>query len=178
MSDKIDETNFLMYGGAEKVQAAYFCSECGNLYDITNEPPTVDAGDTSSITETMTESVSDSPSDLTDKKKKHDSGDKKNNSTKKIYFSCTTCGNTEVVKPRTLVLSKKSHDIAKEYYGNYLKPENIVNIATLPHTRDYICPNKSCKTHSQPETRDATMTRIGNSFKMLYICSICMTAWK
>lgn len=126
----------------------YFCSECGNLYDITN-------GISSETTET--------------KKPKNET---------KVHFVCNTCGNTEAMKPKTLVFSKKSMEISKEYFGNYLTPEAMLNIATLPHTRDYICPNTTCTTHAHPETRDAVMMRIGNSFKMQYVCAICKTVWK
>lgn len=151
----------------------YFCSECGNLYDITNVSP-----ESTQSSETVSE-----PSRLTNKNSTRSGGAKNKqkdiqSANKQIYFVCKTCGNTENVKPRTLVLSKKSHDVTKEYYGNVIKPENIINIPTLPRTRDYICPNKSCPTHAHPETRDAVMSRIGNSFQMQYVCSVCSTMWK
>jgi len=139
-----------MYGGASKLHTAYFCSECGNLYDISNEHP---------ISTTDTD---------------------KNNIplNKKIYFVCTTCGNAEKIKPRTLLFSKKSQEISKNYFGNYSNPEHLINSPTLPHTCDYICPNPKCKTHVNPELRDAVMTRIGNSFRIMYVCTICKTSWK
>jgi DNA-directed RNA polymerase subunit RPC12/RpoP len=152
-----------LVGGVNKVQSTYFCSECGNLYDITNVPP--EASETVS---------SESPDQQTGGKSKNSSIP----TSKKIYFVCTTCGNTELVKPRTLIVSKKSNDIAKAYFGNENKPENIVDVPILLHTRDYICPNKTCKTHANPETRDAVMARIGNSFRVMYICTVCMTSWK
>lgn len=153
-----------LIGGVNKVQSTYFCSECGNLYDITNVPPEA------------SESVlsSESPAQQTGGKSKGSSIP----TSKKIFFVCTTCGNTELVKPRTLIVSKKSKDIAKAYFGNENKPENIVNVPILPHTRDYICPNKTCKTHANPDTRDAVMTRIGNSFRVMYVCTVCVTSWK
>jgi DNA-directed RNA polymerase subunit M/transcription elongation factor TFIIS len=138
-----------MSGGASKLHTAYFCSECGNLYDISNEPP----ASTVSTPET-------------------DKGGKG------IYFVCTTCGNSEKVKQRTLLFSKKSQDISKNYFGNYLNPEHLINSPTLPHTSDYICPNPKCKTHAEPEIRDAVMTHIGNSFRVMYVCTLCKTSWK
>lgn len=150
-----------MTGGVNKIHSAYFCSECGNLYDISNVPP----------------EASETPQSETSQ-----SGGKSQSSaipvSKRIYFVCTTCGNTEIVKPRTLIVSKKSKDIAKEYFSGENKPENIVDVPTLPHTRDYICPNKTCKTHTNPQLRDAVMSRIGNSFKMMYVCTQCLTSWK
>ena len=134
-------------GGIRKISTAYFCPKCGNLYDITNKLP--------EETETSTE----------DKIKKD------------IYFICTICGNYEKIEPRTLLVSKKSKEMSKEYIGNNIKPEILIDVPTLPHTRNYICPNKTCKTNSQPETRDAVMTRVGDTFKMLYVCVPCGTVW-
>jgi acetone carboxylase gamma subunit len=136
----------------------YFCSKCGNLYDITNTSP-----------------VSDETTPTEQKKNSKNNSTSDNN--KKIYFVCKTCGNSEIMKPKTLIISKKSHDMMKEYYGNVIKPDIIINTPTLPHTRDYICPSITCPTQSNPKIRDAVMTRIGNSYKMQYICTICKTMW-
>jgi DNA-directed RNA polymerase subunit M/transcription elongation factor TFIIS len=145
--------NVVLHGGANRLHTAFFCSECGNLYDITNTPPTSDT--------------------TTTKKEKSEKVEHE-----KIYFVCTTCGNTEKVKPRTLLVSKKSQEMAKDYFGNYSNPEYLANSPTLPHTRDYICPNAKCKTHAEPNIRDAVMSRIGNSYKMMYVCTICKKSWK
>lgn len=162
-----------MTGGINKVQSAYFCSECGNLYDITNVPPEASESIPSSESSDITTNQSSSAQQTGGKSKGSNIAP-----SKKIYFVCETCGNTELIKPRTLIVSKKSQDIAKEYFGNENSPENIVNIPVLPHTRDYICPNKTCKSHVKPELRDAVMSRIGNSFRMMYVCTLCLTSWK
>lgn len=130
--------------------SVYFCSECGNLYDITNIPPEA------------SESV-DMPSD----KKRG----------KNIYFICKTCGHHELMQPHTLLVSKKSKEIAKEFYTSHTKPSDMMSVNVLMHTRDYICPNKECSTHKHPETRNAMMNRVGNTFKMQYICTLCQTTW-
>jgi predicted RNA-binding Zn-ribbon protein involved in translation (DUF1610 family) len=144
----------------------YFCSKCGNLYDITNTPP-------SASQSSEQQSISDTVQKTSNSKNK-----KILNENKKIFHVCNTCGNTEILKPGTLIFSKKSQDMTKEYYGNIIKPEYLINCTTLPHTRDYICPNASCPTQAQPQTRDAIMSRIGNSYKMQYVCAICKTVWK
>lgn len=140
-------------GGIDKIKSTYFCSNCGNLYDITNEPP-----ETSEASENPTRNISTEVN-------------------KKIYFVCTTCGNHTQIKPRTLIFSKKSKEMTKDYFGS-INIDNVIHIPTLPHTRDYTCPNKSCKTHSDPDLNDAVMYRIGNSYKMMYICTVCKTMWK
>lgn len=135
-----------------------FCSECGNLYDISN----------------ATHEESSSPEE---KQPKQKGGKKDYVVSQKMYFVCNTCGNTEPIKPRTHIVGKQSDDIAKNYYVSTTRPENLVNIPTLFHTREYSCPNESCSTLKKPETRDAVMNRIGNTFKMQYTCTVCLTSW-
>lgn len=147
-----------MEGGANKLHSLFFCSECKNLYDITSDHP---------------EDVEGSDENVEKKKSKS-----KIPEAKKIYFVCKTCGNTEEVRAGTMIMSKKSEEIAKQYSSEYVSAETMTKVSTLPHTRDYICPNKTCKTHAKPEMRDAVMTRIGNTMAMKYICTICNTMWK
>lgn len=144
----------------------HFCSECGNMYDITNVHP-----DAKTDHET-----SDSQEETENKK-----GGKKQidiPNSKPVYFVCKTCGHSVQIKPQTLILSRKSKDLAKNYFDNHVKPEKIILSKTLPHTRDYICPNMSCISHKQPELRDAVMMRMGNSYNMKYVCILCKTMWK
>lgn len=140
-----------------------FCSECGNLYDITDTLP-----------EVSEESIDISPKSGGKSSKKKQIG----GTTGKAYFVCVTCGNTEQIKPMTKLISRESADIAKDYFSNVNDPKNLINVPVLLRTRDYICPNKSCRTHIHPELRDAVMSRIGNSYKMQYVCSVCSTSWK
>lgn len=147
-----------MSGGVHKIQTAYFCSECGNLYDISNTPPD------EQHSEQETEKKSKSKFNV--------------EQSKKIYFVCTTCGNTELVKPRTLIFSKKSSELSKEYFGVDIDPNIIINSPIALHTRDYICPNKTCKSHASPELRNAVMSKFGNSYKVYYVCTVCKSIWK
>ena len=97
---------------------------------------------------------------------------------KKIYFRCTMCGNSEIVKPRTLIMTKHSPNASVAYYDHTLDPTQLIHVQTLPHTRDYICPNKDCATHKDLSQKDAVMSRFGNSHQMMYVCCICKTSWK
>lgn len=96
----------------------------------------------------------------------------------KAIFVCDVCGNSEPIASGTLISSRKSHDISRTYQSFVTPVDNIVNVPTLPRTRDYICPNVKCQTHIKPGIRDAVMSRMGNSMKMMYICTICKTSWK
>jgi hypothetical protein len=163
-----------------------FCSECGNLYDITNTSP--EMAQHSEESETKQEDSTVRTSAKGGRKQSKDTKSKtiatqQVTTSKQIggstvaYFSCSTCGNTELIKPRTHIIGRQSDDIAKEYHSTNIRPEHITQVTVLTHTRDYICPNKSCTTHAHPETRDAIMNRVGNTFKMQYTCTVCLTDW-
>ena len=48
----------------------------------------------------------------------------------------------------------------------------------FPRTRDYICPNKSCKAHDKNYTdREAIFFRKNKSYELEYLCCICNTIW-
>lgn len=145
-----------------------FCSECGNLYNITNQAPKLEEYSSDSI---ITDDATPS------KKQKKISQEKKYQHSFPVYFTCMTCGNSVVIKPKTLILSKKSNELTKEYVSDDIKPDIRISLPILLHTRDYICPNKQCSSHPAPETRDAVMNRIGNSYRVQYTCSICKTVW-
>lgn len=152
-----------------------FCSECGNLYDITNTSPEVAKQSEESEPK---QTVKGGRKQKDSKSKTHQVDTSKQfGGTTAAFFSCSTCGNTESIKPRTHIIGRQSADIAKEYHSTNIRPEHITQVSVLTHTRDYICPNKSCTTHAHPETRDAIMSRVGNTFKMQYTCTICLTEW-
>lgn len=158
-----------------------FCSECGNLYDITNVPPEVVLASSSEENDSSTKSESKKVSRGGSKISKEHSQiidtSKLKGGSNVAYFSCSTCGNTELIKPRTHIIGRQSDDIAKEYHSTNVRPEHVTHVSVLTHTRDYICQNKLCTTHAHPETRDAVMNRIGNTFKMQYTCTVCLTSW-
>jgi hypothetical protein len=133
-----------------------FCSQCGNLYDISS-------------------SNNDASSEASTDKQK--GGKKDYGTAHKMFFVCNTCSYSEPIKPKTQIVSKQSEDIAKNYYVASTRPENLVHVAPLFHTREYICPNQNCSTHKKPETRDAVMNRIGSTHTMQYTCTVCLTSW-
>ena len=67
------------------------------------------------------------------------------------YFICKNCGLTKKIQPKTLIFTRTSEDIAQSYVsGNY---DDMLDSDILPHTRKYICPNKECSSHTNPEKR-------------------------
>lgn len=154
-----------------------FCSECGNLYDITNTSPEVAKPPKESEPKQIVKGGRKQSKDIKSSTSQQVDTSKQVGGTTTAFFSCSTCGNTELIKPRTHIIGRQSDDIAKEYHSTNIRPEHIAQVSVLTHTRDYICPNKSCTTHEHPETRDAIMSRVGNTFKMQYTCTLCLTDW-
>jgi hypothetical protein len=89
------------------------------------------------------------------------------------YFFCTNCGFSQQIKPQTLLLSMGAKDDLNKNYN-----KDYVHHDFLPRTRGYVCKNKTCDSHKQPEKREAVMHRLKNSYKMRYVCTACNTSWE
>jgi hypothetical protein len=95
----------------------------------------------------------------------------------KSYYYCNNCGYTDTIKNNTIIYNKKTNqidnEIIKKNYLNY-KYDN-----TLPTTKNYNCINEKCKTHKNPEIKNAVFYR--NSlvnYNLIYVCSVCDSFWK
>lgn len=95
------------------------------------------------------------------------------------YIICKNCSYFEKLTNRTLILNKMSNNVTnitelKDYSKyKYIKYDN-----TLPHTRDYVCKNKDCKTYKDYKLKDAKWFRPNkNTYETLYICCVCDTIW-
>lgn len=162
----------------------FYCSECSNLYDISKDP--TDSTNDGSVEKkkddihtTSSDSLSFSDKikeDISEKKQEHKIHIAK--LPNQMYFVCNTCGNSEPIKPRTKIFSKTSTDISKEYHTSKIKPDHLINITTLPRTRNYICPNKQCITHTDLSKREAVMNKFGDTYRVTYICTACKTVWQ
>lgn len=91
----------------------------------------------------------------------------------KAYFECTNCGFMEQVKEGTMIINN-SYDSQNVISDNITK--DILFAKELPITRQYICPNKSCKSHTDHTQRAAKYTRTAG-FKLRYACESCETVW-
>ena len=89
----------------------------------------------------------------------------------KAYFICNNCGNRKPIEKGTLIFSKVSSDIAQSYSSSDVKDMKYSDI--LPITRKYICPNKNCDSHTNPQKREAVFFRMNNTFKVKHICLTC-----
>ena len=93
------------------------------------------------------------------------------------FYVCKNCSYSERLTKRTNVLNKM-YIGSVSGYNNADMFKYYVHDKTLPHTRDYVCRNKSCDTHKNPEKKDAKWFRTNqNSYTTYYVCTICETVW-
>ena len=128
-----------------------FCQNCNNTCIIVKFSTIQQQLQTNTPTE-LSDTSSDTESSKSNKiiNKK----DMNNIEGSKAYFRCTNCDFYELVEEDTLILYRTNMESKNDYY-NINKTFEMVYDKTLPHTRNYICPNKTCISHSDYETRDA-----------------------
>jgi len=93
---------------------------------------------------------------------------------KKLYLICKKCGYFDIMKSKNIIYSKviKSSNILNSNL------RDIFNDKTYPRTKDYICVNKDCKSHTNLLDKEAIFYRpILNNYKTKYICGLCYTSW-
>lgn len=113
--------------------------------------------------------------DQNEKNIKNDTNDQSSQS--KAYFKCTNCDYLEAIIEGTLILSRTQNTSSTEYSGIY-KQNEMINDNTLPHTRNYICPNKSCVSNTDHEKRDAVWFKPSqNTYNIKMICIACKAMW-
>lgn len=94
------------------------------------------------------------------------------------YMICKNCSYSERLTKRTMVLNKMSTHSSNGIIVDQSRYKFMKDLNILPHTRDYICKNKSCKTHNDYKLKDAKWFRpIQNSYQTYYICCLCETVW-
>ena len=90
------------------------------------------------------------------------------------YFICHNCGYYSNINPGTIIYSSGSNKLEEK--NNY---SLLCQDKTLPRTKDYICVNKSCKSHDKSNDKEAVFYRSNtHNYQLNYICCICKTHWK
>ena len=126
----------------------HYCKNCGNIYNITDN-----------ISE-------------------YNGNVKEIGGEKKDYFICDNCATFEEIEPNTKLIIKQPKNKTHQTYNLYENPEFKIHNSTLLKTRNYICPNKDCLTHKQPELRCANIEHTSyNSVIVKYMCEVCKTEW-
>lgn len=85
-------------------------------------------------------------------------------------FACPSCNYRKPVEPGTVIYTTNADDEYKSPYSQNMKYSQI-----LPHTRNYICKNKNCESHKNPEKREAKFYRKNKKYDVVYICTTCET---
>ena len=55
--------------------------------------------------------------------------------------------------------------------------EFFCNDPILPRTHDYTCKNPNCISHKNIESKEAVFYKEKNTFKVIYICTVCYFSW-
>lgn len=95
------------------------------------------------------------------------------------FMICKNCSYYEKIINRTMVLNKMStNSTSGNELNDYSKYKYMRYDNTLPHTRDYVCKNKDCKTHKNPELKDAKWFRPNpKTYETFYVCTECGIVW-
>jgi len=96
--------------------------------------------------------------------------------TNEVYFICNYCGYSEKIEPGTLVMSRLSTEGTHDFTDN-TQYKNMIHVKTLPLTRNYICPNKTCVSQKNHEKREAVFFRTDGQYRIRYVCKACETSW-
>ena len=151
-----------------------FCPKCDNIFSIMkmNEKQVISmtTPDDVSISETSTDTKTTASGSIISK-----SHTENKNTIYKAYFYCNSCNYTDAIKEGTLILSRISSETKNEYYDK-TKYKDMMYDNSMPHTRNYICINKSCETHKDIRKKDAIWFKPSkNSYAIVMICTVCQT---
>lgn len=92
-----------------------------------------------------------------------------------ISFVCTNCGFNEQIQEGTLLIRRVS--AASAEHEDVTKYKDMIYAKELPITRNYLCPNKSCVSYTNHESRQAVFFKLGSYGRVRYVCKACQTTW-
>ncbi len=101
----------------------------------------------------------------------------KNNNDTNIYFICQNCNSSFEIEPGTIILSTNL-DVSNQKIEHHDLKFKILD-PTLARTKDFICPNKECKSNEKGNylDREAVIFRENKSFITRYVCTSCLSDW-
>ena len=163
-----------------------YCPKCNNIMDIGKNPPKIDiiTENSDNKNEPLTLS-SDTKSDIKvdilskkikNKKKEIKREEIKEDEINSAYRICNNCSYYEKLTSRTLVLTRSN--MTSGVNENLDKYKYMMYDKTLPHTRDYLCKNKSCISYKDDSKRDAVWFRPNPQYyNTIYACCACNILW-
>jgi hypothetical protein len=103
-----------------------------------------------------------------------DMGNSDDNTT--FYLFCTNCGYSRALDPGFHIMSKNPEGVASIHdYSDESKLRIAVHTGIYPRTREFTCPNDKCVTLQKGTPTEACMMRDGDSYKMIYVCTDCLS---
>ena len=153
----------------------FFCPNCNNSLSITTQNQTNVVTTTGNMSETPT-TVSSSSQEANIEIMQNISD--MSTISNKAYFKCSNCGYAQEIEAGTLILSRAPEKATSDYITDINKYRDMIHDMTLPHTRNYICPNKSCKSHNDYSLREAVWFKPSRfSYTIINVCKACQTVW-
>lgn len=157
----------------------FFCPNCNNSLSITQQDQSNNLGiknNQDNISETPNTVSSSSQESINNKIK---NVPKLSTISNKAYFKCSNCGYVQEMEPGTLILSRAPEKATAEFIiTDKNKYKDMIHDMTLPHTRNYMCPNQDCKSHKNHNLREAVWFKPNKySFNIVYVCKACQTVW-
>jgi hypothetical protein len=95
----------------------------------------------------------------------------------KAYFVCNNCSYSKEIKAGELIISRLSGGKTNIDLKLTDKQKNKLFTHTLPHTREYNCPNKKCGTY-KGVPNDAKFFRTRGTTHTWYLCCVCHETWQ
>lgn len=92
------------------------------------------------------------------------------------YCVCRNCNYSRQLTEKTLISSNTTS--SGKTYINYDFFPDMVHSKTLGFTREYICPNAKCISHSEHDKREAVLYKYGKYVQQFLICTACKAYWK
>ena len=90
------------------------------------------------------------------------------------FFNCLNCGYFKNINNGTILIDNSKIKVNKSKLYYELQTKNNI----LPRTKDYICPNTSCKANKKDFLeREAVFYRKQNTYILNYLCCICNHEW-
>lgn len=99
-------------------------------------------------------------------------------SSTKYIFNCTSCGESYILNPETVIYSLNYKKNNTSFNDDYLDLK--LYDPTLPRTKDYICPNEECDTNDKSfdmSNKEAVFYRSTGTYHMKYACLVCKHSW-
>ena len=148
----------------------FFCPNCNNSLSITQNL----GGNAQNLSETP-----DTLSTSEDLQQNNDNNNNNNvNLSDKAVFKCSNCGYMKEIEPGTLILSRAGQKSSVEFLSDRFKYSEMVHDLTLPHTRNFICPNKICKSHNDSSIREAVFFKPNkSSYNIVSVGKVCQAVW-